>query len=663
MDLNLINGISSKYIDILNKMNIFSIEDLLMYYPFRYEVIGPSRLVESNEVIYVVGRVYANPRVSYIKKNFNRLNFKCLVSNTLLDVVIFNRAFYSKSIILGRDITLVGKYDSKKNSFVCNDILFEKLEDKKIVPIYHLVNGITNKMLSSFVKKSISYCSYLNDSIPSYISNKYEFLNKSEAVKHIHLPSNTSIYKKAKIRLIYEELFMFLFKINYLKTLYKKNNAGIARVVSYEKVMEFVNNLPFSLTVDQLSALDDVYNDLCSSKRMNRLILGDVGSGKTIISVIAMYINCLSNMQSTLMVPTEILAKQHYENLSTMFKPYGIKVGLLVSGMKKKDKDLVIKSIENGEVDIVIGTHAILNDKVNFLNLSLVITDEQHRFGVNQRGSLQGKGISTDILYMSATPIPRTYALTVYGDMDTTMIKTKPNGRKEIITKVVKESNLKEVLYQCLEVLKNGQQIYVVAPLIETNEEMELNDVNLLYDKFNKAFNEKVKVDILHGKMKQKEKDSIMESFVTGKTKILISTTVIEVGVDVKNSTMMIIFNAERFGLATLHQLRGRVGRNDLQSYCYLVCDYDVKRLAVLESSNDGFYISEKDFEMRGQGDLFGIKQSGDMSFKIADIRNDSKILMQAKKDVDEFIKLNVNDNFKNYQVYNDIVEKLFIVD
>ena len=350
--------------------------------------------------------------------------------------------------------------------------------------------------------------------------------------------------------------------------------------------------------------------------------------------------------------------------MKELFKKTDIKIALLVGSMKKQEKNKIYKELENGEIDILVGTHALISEDVKFNNLGLVITDEQHRFGVNQRSNLQNKGIMCDVLYLSATPIPRTYALTLYGDMDTSIIKSKPNGRKEIITKVLKEKELKKVLFHMLEEIKKGHQIYVVAPLIEDEDgDNNMNDVVKLKEKFDVAFNNKIKVEILHGKMKNNDKDEVMERFKNGETKILISTTVIEVGVDVKNSTMIVIFNAERFGLATLHQLRGRVGRNSLQSYCYLISNMDTPRLKVMEESNDGFYISEKDFELRGEGDLFGTRQSGDMVFKLADIRRDFKILVQCKEDTKKFIKDNIVNNFNNYPQFKKIIKELEFID
>ena len=356
------------------------------------------------------------------------------------------------------------------------------------------------------------------------------------------------------------------------------------------------------------------------------------------------------------MAPTEILATQHFLSIRELFKKTEIHIELLIGSMTKKEKQKIVEKVNKGDVDILIGTHAILSEKLVFPHLGLIVTDEQHRFGVSQREFLGVRNEVPDMLFMSATPIPRTYALTIYGDMDTTLIKEKPQGRKDIITKVVKESNLKEVLLKILEEIKQNHQVYVVAPMIEENEDTNLKDVYLLKEKFDLAYHSKIPIGVLHGKLKKNEKESVMQEFKTGRTKILISTTVVEVGVDVKNATVMVIFNAERFGLATLHQLRGRVGRNDLQSYCYLICNEEKERLKVLEESNDGFYISEKDFEFRGEGDLFGTRQSGDMTFKIANLKRDYNVLLAAKKDVQEFLETkNYEKDFKYQKIIKEI--------
>ena len=668
MDLRYIKGVGPKTIEYLEKLGLCTINDLIEYYPYRYNIYKVSRLDEINsneEVVTIKGIIEDEPKVSYIKRNFNRMSFRLNSDGYLVKVTIFNRAFYKNNLKVGRMINVIGKYDKYKNSFTANDIKFDIIRDMKIEPVYHLTNGIKSKTLGAIIKECLDQKITLEDYIPNYLVNKYEFINKEDASRLLHIPNSINDIKKGKLRCIYEEFFIFMFKIHYLKYKYDLNNIGLRRNVKREEVDKFIDNLPFSLTPDQRSSVTDIFIDLCSEKRMNRLVLGDVGSGKTVVAIIAMYINYLSGYQSSLMAPTEILARQHYDNIKELFKDTDIKVELLTGSMKKKEKEIIWKDLQDGNIDIVIGTHALITEDVVFNNLGLVITDEQHRFGVNQRSNLHNKGVMCDVLYLSATPIPRTYALTLYGDMDTSIIKSKPNGRKEIITKVIKEKEIKDLLLHMVSEIKNGHQIYVVCPMIEEDEETDIKLENVvdLKKKFDTAFNNKISVEILHGKMKNKDKDDVMNRFKAGEIKVLISTTVIEVGVDVKNSTMMVVFNAERFGLATLHQLRGRVGRNDLQSYCYLVCNMEKERLKVMEESNDGFYISQKDFELRGEGDLFGTRQSGDMVFKVGDIRRDFRILVQCKEDATDFIKNNIQDNFKEYPMYNEIIRQIEFID
>lgn len=644
MELTDVKGIGPKSITLLNKLNIYTIEDLLEFYPYRYNVYKPINLenCEENTNVTINATIESTPRLSYIRRNFNRLFFKALTNNLLINVTIFNRAFLYKNLDVGKNIMLVGKYDKKKNTFVASEIKLVSLYETKIEPVYHTIKGLKNNQIGSYINSALEEISNIEDFIPEYLKDKYQFISKEEALKIIHNPKNIEEVKKAKLRLIYEEFFIFMLKINYLKNK-NKEVLGTAKTFDEKKVNTFIKNLPFSLTEDQITAVEDCLNDLKSSKKMNRLLQGDVGSGKTIVATTIMYANALSGYQSALMAPTEILARQHYETIKKLVEPYSIKIELLVGSMKKSKHNKMIERLKSGDIDILIGTHALISKDVTFQNLGLVITDEQHRFGVNQRGNLQNKGHMPDIIYMSATPIPRTYALTIYQDMDTSLIKTKPNGRKEIQTFVKKENELKRVLFHILEEIKKGHQVYVVAPSIEESEERNLHDVHNLKTSFLQAFQNKVEIEVLHGKMKTSEKENIMKRFQQGDVKILIATTVIEVGVDVKNATTIVIFNAEMFGLATLHQLRGRVGRNDLESYCFLISDYDRERLKVLESSNDGFYISEQDFLMRREGDLFGTKQSGDMDFKIANLKKDFKILLQVKEDSSKFLDTNQN--------------------
>lgn len=661
MELENIPKIGNKTLNDLHKLNIFTINDLINFYPYRYNFYNPTNInnTQDNITITINGIIESTPKIVFIKRNLNYLTFRVISSNKLINVTIFNRAFMKNNLIVGKSICLTGKYNTEKNLFTASNILLKPIMSTIIEPIYHLKGNLKNKNLNNLILDILNKNEY-NNSLPEYIVNKYHLLDEYNSLKEIHNPQNINILKKANLTLIYKELFDFMFKINYLRLKRSTNEINIVKDFEVDKLNELINNLPFELTKDQLNAIDDITNDFKSNKRMNRIIIGDVGSGKTIVSFIAIYANYLAGYQSALLAPTEILAKQHYDNIKNILD---INVELLTSSTKKKDRENIIKKLKNNELDCIIGTHSIINEEIEFNNLGLVITDEQHRFGVNQRKNLQNKGESVDVLYMSATPIPRTYALTIYGDMDISEIKTKPSGRKEVITKLYKESELKDALKIMLNEIKKGHQIYVVSPLVEENDDKNLYDVEKLRDKLNIAFNNMVPIDILHGKLKNKDKEEIMNNFKNGSTKILISTTVIEVGVDVKNATCIVIFNAERFGLSTLHQLRGRVGRNDFISYCLLISNYEKERLNVLTESTDGFYISEKDFELRGSGNLFGTKQSGEMDFKLANIKRDIKILKQCNIDSKEFIDNNIKDNFNNYNYYKNILEELKFID
>lgn len=661
MELENIPKIGNKTLNDLHKLNIFTTNDLINFYPYRYNFYNPTNIntVQDNIIITINGIIESTPKIVFIKRNLNYLTFRVLSSNKLINVTIFNRAFMKNNLIVGKSICLTGKYNTEKNLFTASNILLKPIMSTIIEPIYHLKGNLKNKNLNNLIIDILNKNEY-NNTLPEYIVEKYNLLDEYNSLKEIHNPQNINILKKANLTLIYKELFDFMFKINYLRLKRNTNEINIVKDFDVDKLNKLINNLPFELTKDQLNAIDDITNDFKSNKRMNRIIIGDVGSGKTIVSFIAIYANYLAGYQSALLAPTEILAKQHYDNIKNILD---INVELLTSSTKKKDRENIINKLKNNELDCIIGTHSIINEEVEFNNLGLVITDEQHRFGVNQRKNLQNKGESVDVLYMSATPIPRTYALTIYGDMDISEIKTKPSGRKEVITKLYKESELKNALKIMLNEIKKGHQIYVVSPLVEENDDKNLYDVEKLRDKLNIAFNNMVPIDILHGKLKNKDKEEIMNNFKNGNTKILISTTVIEVGVDVKNATCIVIFNAERFGLSTLHQLRGRVGRNDFISYCLLISNYEKERLNVLTESTDGFYISEKDFELRGSGNLFGTKQSGEMDFKLANIKRDIKILKQCNIDSKEFIDNNIKDNFNNYNYYKNILEELKFID
>lgn len=656
-----VKGVGSRTSMLLKKLNINTVDDLVTHYPYRYEFIKRSNLKEKceDDKVIIDGKVEMIPILVRLKGNLNKMNFRLATSTKeIVGVSIFNRAYLKNQLLVGTNITVFGKYEKNKNVILASEIRMGLLpKGEKIEAVYHGTVGLNSKAISSFINTALmEYGNELEDYIPKYLLEKYNFLNKKTALNIIHNPSTKEKLKEASIRLKYEELFVYMAKINYLKLKNKNIKDGIEKDFDKEKLDKVIKSLPYELTVDQKIVLNEILEDLTSKRRMNRLLQGDVGSGKTIISIIAMVANYLSGYQSALMVPTEILATQHYETMKEILKDLNVNIALLTGSLPKNKKDLIHEELKFGKIDMVVGTHALIQEEVVYKNLGLVITDEQHRFGVLQRTSLQNKGITPDVLYMSATPIPRTYALTLYGDMDISTIRTLPKGRKPIKTYLKSYSEIKDVLKMMYEELLKNHQIYVIAPLIEESETLDLTTVNELKDKMNLAFGEKYNVGIIHGKLKQTEKDKIMDDFVNNKIQILISTTVIEVGVNVLNTTMMVIFDANRFGLSTLHQLRGRVGRSALESSCILISDYDSERLNVMTTTNDGFEISEEDFKIRGHGDLFGTKQSGDMTFKIADIKEDYKILLQAKKDSMEFLLNNKEEELKE-KIINGIKE------
>ena len=648
-ELKDVKGIGPKALSLLNKININSIEDLVTHYPFRYDILERCDLSKTGdgEKITIDGKVESVPILMRFKAGLNKMNFRLVTQSGVVGVSIFNRAFLKSQLSVGTGVTVIGKLDKNKNVITANDIKIGILTNKvKIEPVYHCTSGITNKNMSTYINMALlMFGKDINDYIPETYRDKYSFVNKKTALNIIHNPSTAEKLKEVTIRLKYEELFEFMFKINYLKQENKKKNNGLVRKIDRDKLNEFIKKIPFKLTDDQLNAIDEIVNDLEAPNRMNRLLQGDVGSGKTVVAFTGMFANYLCGYQSALMAPTEILATQHYNNLVEFLKDTDVNIALLTGSTPKKEKNEIYENLKNGTINMIIGTHALIQDEVEYNNLGLVITDEQHRFGVHQRANLQNKGVKPDVLFMSATPIPRTYALTIFGDMDVSTIKQRPKGRQKIDTYVKKNSEIKDVLEMMFKELKAGHQVYVIAPLIEESENSDLTNVNDLKDKMTMSFGNHYKIDIVHGKMASGAKDLIMNQFKNNEVQILISTTVVEVGVDVPNATTMAIFDADRFGLSTLHQLRGRVGRGTSKSQCILISDSDAERLKIMEREDDGFVISEEDFKLRGHGDLFGTKQSGDMTFKIANIKNDYKILLQAKKDSKEYLLDKETDN------------------
>ena len=635
-----IENIGIKTKEQLNKLEIYTIEDLITYYPKRYEVIKRTNMtnIENESKVIIDGIVETQPIITNINKKLKKIVFRLNSNNNIYTITVFNQIYLYHELKIGMKIIVIGKINKFKNLITANEIRFGILPEKEeIESIYYTKNLITRKNLSKIINNALKETTNIKDYIPQELIEKYKFKDKLSSIKEIHNPTNSIDYKKSLQRLKYEELYIYLKRIKALKN---KNNLSIKERngnINEEKLNNFISNLPFKLTKDQIKTLEEIKEDLTKTTAMNRLVQGDVGSGKTIVAFIACYINYLQGHQTAMMVPTEILANQHYKQAINLFKETNIKIDLITSSTK--NKKIIYEKIKNKQIDFIIGTQSLIQENIIYNDLGLIITDEQHRFGVNQRKKLKDKGHNPDILSMSATPIPRTYALTIYGDMDISNIKTKPTGRKDIITKFKEEKDITEVLTLMKEELNKKHQIYVIAPLIESEEEIELNNIKILKEKMELAFSKIAKIEFLHGKIEDDKKEKIMQEYEQGKIDILISTTVIEVGVNVPNSSMIVIFNANLFGLSTLHQLRGRVGRGDIQSYCILIAKEYSDRLKMLETCTDGFKISEYDFKTRGQGDLFGIRQSGEIKFKLANIRRDFELMKRVKEDIDLYEK------------------------
>lgn len=654
-----VKDIGPKTANILIKSGIKTISDLLTYYPYRFEVIAKSNIKELNEEdrIVIDGVIETIPSIFFFNKKMNKMTFRLNTGEYLLNVSIYNRAFLKSKLLIGTKITVIGKYNKKNNQLVATDIRFSLLpKEPKIEPIYHSIAGITSNQFNQYLGNIIAKANELPVYIPDYLITRYKLIDKASSVQEIHFPTTKEKLNKALNYLKYEELFLFMMKMNYLK-MNREELLGIEHKIDYSKVDKFISQLPFKLTEDQLKSVKAIYNDMSSNRVMKRLLQGDVGSGKTVVAIIALYMNYLSGMQGALMAPTEVLAQQHYNNITKILKNTDIKVSLLTGKMKISEQKKVKEEIQKGLANIIIGTHSLINNELKYHNLGIVITDEQQRFGVNQRVLLSKKGEYPDILYLSATPIPRTFAITIYGDMDISSIHTMPSGRKEIITTLYNNNDIKEVLDDMQRELRKGHQIYVIAPLIQESDKIELENVETLKSKIERALGKISKVEMLHGKMSSEEKEAIMNDFKENKIQILISTTVIEVGIDVPNATMIVIFDSYRFGLSQLHQLRGRVGRGDSQSYCILISDREAERLSVMTQTTDGFKISEEDFRLRGSGDIFGTRQSGEIKFKLADMKRDFTILLRAKEDSQEVLN---SDEYKNgkYFLLRDLIEK-----
>ena len=667
LELENIEGIGPKTKELLEKLQIYTVKDLLNHYPFRYEVLKRSNLSEmkDGDKIIIDGSIEGQPTIIYLSAKLKKIIFRINTGSAILNITLYNMVYLMDGLKTSRYVTVIGKYDKIRNTVIASEVRLDKLPpNPKIEPVYYTTSGLSKKSITRYITSLIMSGYKETETLPVDIINKYTFMSRHEAVSEVHLPTDIVALKKARQRLKYEELFFYLLKINYLKEILKKEGNKVAKKVPKTKLDKFIKDLPYELTMDQMTSLDEIISDMSSTSNMNRLLQGDVGSGKTIVAFISVYANYLAGYQSAIMVPTEILAMQHYNEAKNLFSKEGMNVEILTSSTSQKERKRILTSLENGETNLIIGTQSLIQDNVVFSKLGLVVTDEQHRFGVNQRCAIKNKGESLDVLSMSATPIPRTYALTIYGDMSISSIKTKPVGRKDVITYYKREREITSVLELMKSELEKKHQIYVIAPMIESSDDESdevAESVTDLKEKMEKAFGKIANIGMIHGKLDPKEKNEIMTSYENGKIDILISTTVIEVGVNVPNASMIVIFDANMFGLSTIHQLRGRVGRSDIQSYCVLISKEYQERLKMLETCHDGFMISEYDFQNRGEGDLFGIRQSGETGLILANVKKDFQMLLKARDDVLEFLPkflANKEDYANTYQVISSLDNK-----
>lgn len=637
-----IKGVGEKAEQHFHKLNIWEIGDLLEHYPRDYDEfhdIVPVRDLEEGKLMAVEGVLRRKPSV----KNTSRM--KVLTAffedeTGVVQVTWFNMPFLLGRLKMGTRYILRGKTGRANGKIVLEQPkIYSKNEFYKnvgkLLPIYPLTAGLTNNQVTKAAQAALAECEEIKEFLPPEIRKKYNLVGYRKAVQDIHFPKNRVEFIKARKRLVFDELFLYQAALHAIRL---QNDQVSRHVMENKKEVEALKAaLPFQLTGAQEKVYQEIVRDMTGGTVMNRLVQGDVGSGKTIVAVLALYLVVCNGGQGAFMVPTEVLAAQHYTSLKEMLEPLGVAVGLLTGALTAKQKREGKEKLSSGEWDIVVGTHAVLQDNVEFQSLALVITDEQHRFGVRQREMLAKKGDAPHVLAMSATPIPRTLALVLYGDMDLSVMDELPADRLPIKNCVVGTDYRSNAYRFMKEQIEAGHQVYIICPMVEENEETGLENVTIYTEQLREIFKGIAVVDRLHGKMKAKEKNEVMERFVRGDTDILVSTTVIEVGIDVPNATVMMIENAERFGLAQLHQLRGRVGRGKDQSYCILMYGTDTKegkeRLSILAGSNDGFHIAREDLKLRGQGDFFGVMQSGDKLFKLADIYEDSKLLTAASEE------------------------------
>ncbi|MGM0789034.1 MAG: ATP-dependent DNA helicase RecG [Bacillota bacterium] len=645
-----IKGIGTETAEALADMNISTVGDLLEHFPFRYEDYRLKDLseVKHEERVTVEGKIHSEPLLTYYGRKRSRLTIRVLVGRYLIQAVFFNQPYLKKKFAINDSVTITGKWDQHRQMISASEIhLGENAASKDFEPVYAVKGSITVKGIRRFIGLAFGqYADSIVETLPERLLEQYKLLNRKDALKAMHFPGGPEDLKQARRRFVYEEFLYFQLKMQALRKFEREQSKGIVQTYDLKKLKEFIGSLPFPLTGAQKRVVNEILSDMKSPYRMNRLLQGDVGSGKTVVAAIGLYAAATAGYQGALMVPTEILAEQHEKSLKELLEPHGLSCELLTSSVKGKKRKEILARLAEGEIDVLVGTHALIQQEVEFKRLGFVITDEQHRFGVEQRRVLREKGESPDVLFMTATPIPRTLAITVFGEMDVSIIDEMPAGRKTIETYWAKQEMLDRILQFMEKELSKGRQAYVICPLIEESDKLDVQNAIDVHSNLTFYYQDRYKVGLMHGRLHPEEKDEVMKSFSRNEIQVLVSTTVVEVGVNVPNATIMVIYDAERFGLSQLHQLRGRVGRGSEQSYCILLADpkseVGKERMKIMSETNDGFVLSEKDLELRGPGDFFGRKQSGMPEFKVADMVHDYRALETARNDASKLIQSSI---------------------